>query len=534
MFPYTGHMGNQNNKKIHTVPTAQELSALVQTRNKTETSRIDQAYAFAQKAHATQTRFSGDPYFNHVAETALYLAQLGMDTTVVMAGLLHDTIEDTSVTPEMIEQEFGADVRQLVEGVTKLGHVKYHGVQRHAESLRKLFAATSQDVRVMIIKLMDRLNNVRTLQHVPRPEKQQRIGLETLEIYAPIAHRLGMTKTAHDLEEAAFPFAYPEDYKKIHTIFKEAGGEDTEKIEKLQQDIKRKLAEYGLKNFRTEARIKSLYSFSRKLKRKDNDPSNILDLWAVRIIVQTVADCYTVLGIVHAEWTPLPGRIKDFIAFPKPNGYKAIHTTIHAGNGGILEVQIRTEDMHHEAMYGIASHFTYKETSVEDTSSGSGLAWLKQFFPFRLTKKTSATKTSLYTGNTAPEWVKNLASLQEVSKSEMYLKEIKNDFFSERIFVFTPNGDVIDLPIGATIIDFAFTVHSEVGMHMSGAKINGKLQSIETQLQNGDIVEIVTNTKAHPTRKWLDNAKTTTARKHIRVYLNPEHKTNTRKTRTVQ
>lgn len=514
-------MAPLHGKILASIPTPQQLAAYGHLTTKKDIDVIEKAYTFAKHAHAEQTRFSGDPYFNHVVETATYLAQLGMDSTVIAAGLLHDTIEDTSITPTMLEQEFGSDVLQLVEGVTKLGHVKYHGMQRHAESLRKLFAATSQDVRVMIIKLMDRLNNVRTLQHVPRPEKRERIALETLEIYAPIAHRLGMTKTAHDLEEAAFPYAYPQEYEHIHKTFKDSGGEDTEKIEKIKQDIKRKLAEYGLKNFRTESRIKSLYSFWRKLKRKENDPSKILDLWAVRIIVETVADCYTVLGIVHAEWTPLPGRIKDFIAFPKPNGYKAIHTTIHAGDGAILEVQIRTEEMHREAMYGIASHFTYKENSVEDSeSSGGGLKWLRQFFPFRLTNEGTQTNAArLYTGNTAPAWVKSLASLQKEEQTETYLKEIKNDFFSERIFVFTPHGDVIDVPIGATAIDFAYAVHSEVGSHMSGAKINGKLQAIETELQNGDIVEITTSTKAHPSRKWLENAKTTMARKHIRAYL---------------
>lgn len=517
-------MTSPHGKKLEKTPTAQELAALVQSAKKNEVELIQKAYTFAQEAHKEQKRFSGEPYFNHVIETSMYLAQLGMDATVVAAGLLHDTMEDTGVSAETLEEQFGIDVRQLVEGVTKLGHVKYQGLQRHAESLRKLFAATSQDVRVMIIKLMDRLNNVRTLQHVPRPEKRERIALETLEIYAPIAHRLGMTKTAHDLEEAAFPHAYPQEYEKIHAVFKEAGGEDTHKIEKIQQDIKRKLAEYGLKGFRTESRIKSLYSFWRKLKRKENDPSKVLDIWAVRIIVQSVADCYTVLGIVHAEWTPLPGRIKDFIAFPKPNGYKAIHTTIHTGDGGILEVQIRTEDMHREAMYGIASHFAYKETTIEDSTTGGGLKWLKQFFPFRLTSEGTKSNETLYTGNTAPAWVKNLASLQKEAKTETYLKEIKNDFFSERIFVFTPGGDVIDIPIGATAIDFAYAVHSEVGSHMSGAKINGKLQSIETELKNGDIVEIVTSTKSRPTRKWLDNAKTTMARKHIRAYLSQEKK----------
>lgn len=517
-------MSSAGDKKPEPLPTAQTLATLVHTNRASEADLIIKAYAFAQEAHKEQSRFSGEPYFNHAVETALSLAQLGMDATVVTAGLLHDTIEDTDTAPEKIEQEFGTDVRQLVEGVTKLGHVKYRGMQRHAESLRKLFAATSQDVRVMIIKLMDRLNNVRTLKHVPRPEKRERIALETLEIYAPIAHRLGMTKTAHDLEEAAFPYAYPKEYEQIHAVFKEAGGEDAEKIEKIKQDIKRKLAEYGLKHFRTESRIKSLYSFWRKLKRKENDPSKVLDIWAVRIIVDTVADCYTVLGIVHAEWTPLPGRIKDFIAFPKPNGYKAIHTTIHTGDGTILEVQIRTEDMHREAMYGIASHFTYKETTTDDAAAGGGLKWLKQFFPFRLTNEGDRGSATLYTGNTAPAWVKSLASLQKEEQTETYLKEIKNDFFSERIFVFTPNGDVIDVPIGATAIDFAYAVHSEVGSHMSGAKINGKLQTLETELHNGDIVEITTSSKAHPSRKWLDNAKTTMARKHIRAYLSQNKK----------
>ncbi len=494
---------------------------------------VSRAYNFAKKAHEGQKRYSGDPYFVHVAETGKALADMEMSATTVAAGLLHDTLEDTDTTAEDLRKEFGDEVLYLVEGVTKLGHVRYHGLQRHVESLRKLFAATAQDVRVIIIKLMDRLHNAKTLQYVPE-HKRQRIALETLEIYAPIADRLGMGIIKKELEDAAFPYAYPEEYEKTYKVFKELGGEDTKRLEKLHKTIKKKLAEYGIKDFRTSTRIKGLYSLYKKLERKNWDASRIYDVFALRIILKEIPDCYTVLGIIHSEWTPIPGRLKDYIATPKLNGYRSIHTTIHTGDGGVLEIQIRTEEMHKEAEYGIASHLSYKEATVgkNKEKEGAGLSWIKQFFPniFHSQKHENILskeefKHKHYSKYSVPEWIRHLAEeakSYDPEKPEEFLTEIKSDFFAHRIFVFTPKGDVIDLPIGATPIDFAFAIHSDIGRHVSGAKVNGKLVSIDTELQNGDIVEIITSPNAKPNRKWLDSVKTAMAKKHIKAYISKE------------
>ncbi len=512
-------------EKARIIPLKEILKAMPHASDE-EKKLVEKAYYFAKKAHEGQKRYSGDPYFVHVAETGKALADMEMSASTVAAGLLHDTIEDTDVTAEDIRREFGEEILYLVEGVTKLGHVRYHGLQRHAESLRKLFAATAQDVRVMIIKLMDRLHNVRTLQYVPE-HKRQRIALETLEIYAPIADRLGMGVIKKELEDAAFPYAYPEEYKKTYAVFKELGGEDTKRLDKIHKAIKKKLAEYGIKNFRTSVRIKGLYSLYKKLERKNWDITKIKDIFALRIILPEVSDCYTVLGIIHSEWTPLPGKLKDYIAAPKMNGYRSIHTTIHTGDGGVLEIQIRTEEMHREALYGVASHLTYKEETWKSSKAGSGLSWIKQFFPNILgnDKKNTCVvpkekfKHKHYSKYSVPEWIRHLAEDAQCEDPEEFLNEIKSDFFAHRIFVFTPKGDVIDLPIGATPIDFAFAIHTDIGMHISGAKVNGKMESLDKELQNGDIVEIITNKNAHPTRKWLDAVKTTLAKKHIKNYL---------------
>ncbi len=491
---------------------------------------VEKAYEFARQAHEGQKRYSGDPYFVHVAETGLALADMDMSATVVAAGLLHDTVEDTEITDEDIRKEFGDEIAYMVDGVTKLGHVRYHGMQRHAESLRKLFAATSQDVRVMIIKLMDRLHNVKTLEFVPK-HKQQRIALETLEIYAPIADRLGMGIIKKELEDKAFPFAYPKEHKKTYKIFRELGGEDTKRLEKIHKSIKKKLVEYGIKDFKTSVRIKGLYSLYKKLLRKNWDASKIKDIFALRIILKDIPTCYTVLSVIHGEWTPLPGKLKDYIALPKMNGYRSIHTTIHTGDGGVLEVQIRTEEMHQEAQYGVASHLTYKESTVggRHDKAGSGIAWITQFFPnvfgFSSTKKNTCVVKKAefqhkhYPKYSVPDWIRHLAEDTDCDDPEEFMSDIKSDFFAHRIFVFTPKSDVIDLPIGATPIDFAFAIHSDIGKHVSGAKVNGKMEALYKELQNGDIVEILTSPNSKPTRKWLDYVKTSMAKKHIKNCL---------------
>ncbi len=509
------------------VPQAlQNILNLMNLSDKKEVEFISRAYDLAKVAHRGQKRYSGEPYLNHVVATAEYLAKIGMGPTIVSAGLLHDALEDSDMLPEAIAGELSEDVRDLVAGVTKLGRVRYQGVQRHAESLRKLFAATSEDVRVMIIKLADRRHNALTLEHVPRKDKRERIAHETLEIYAPIADRLGMGLMKRELEDAVFPHAYPEEYKKVAKIFKDAGGDDVKKLERIQNNIRRKIGEYGVKKFNTKNRVKGLYSFFRKLERKDWDVTKVFDIWALRIIVDSVSDCYTVLGLVHGEWRPLPGRVKDYIAFPKPNGYKSIHTTVHTNEGGIIELQIRTQKMHDEAQFGIASHFSYKGVAKQSSSKNSAVNWIRQFIPARLWMegqgKSVSGEKKTYTDGDTPDWIKNITETQGSNDPRSFLQGMKSDFFTHRVFVFTPRGDVIDLPMDSSPIDFAYAIHSDVGDHMSGTKVNGKLAALSSSLKNGDVVEIMTSDKSHPNRKWISLAKTSLAKRHIKSYLQKE------------
>ncbi len=508
------------------IATARPLSdilAAMSTKDEKDVALVTKAYELSKTAHGEQKRYSGDPYFIHPAEVGYYLAAAGLDAHAIAAGLLHDTIEDAGLAAVTIEEQFGAEVLSLVEGVTKLGALRYRGLERHTESLRKLFAATAKDIRVLIIKLMDRLHNARTLEHVPRPEKRLRIAQETLEIYAPIADRLGMSVAKQELEDAAFPYAYPKEYEKTRELLKERKNENEKRLEKVEHDLKRELAEAGLRNFRTEARIKGVYSMYRKLERKGWDITTIHDILALRVIFPSVADCYSALGIIHAHWRPVPGKIKDYIAFPKPNGYQSIHTTVYTGDGGALEMQVRTEAMHREALYGIASHLTYKEIQHGARTGKGGLEWVRQFFPGNGPVKNSGEGEDI-SSRGIPTWVKDLAYAQTDSESEEYLDTLKTDFFSHRVFVFTPKGDVIDLPIAATPIDFAYAVHSDLGNRMTGARVNGKMVSIDTALRNGDMVEIVTKPSAKPSRKWHDIAKTNMARKHIRAALAQQEK----------
>lgn len=496
-----------------------EILSVMQARDAESAALVTKAYEFAREAHASQVRYSGDSYFTHPAEVGYLLAQIGMDPETIAAGLLHDTLEDAGVAAATLEKEFGTQVLCLVRGVTKLGVLRYRGLERHTESLRKLFAATAQDIRVLIIKLLDRLHNARTLEYV-KPEKRKRIAQETLEIYAPIADRLGMSVTKTDLEDAAFPHALPKEYEKTRELLKERSRETEKRLEKMEKDVKRELAEAKISRFRTEARVKGIYSLYKKLERKGWDITKIYDILALRIILENTADCYAALGVIHAKWRPVPGKIKDYISFPKPNGYQSIHTTLFTGDGGALEVQLRTEAMHREAQYGIASHLTYKEVQgYADAPKGGGLEWLKQFLP-KLRPAQSAGRPAHDASGAVPAWVKELAHAHKATdESEEYLDTLKSDFFSHRVFVFTPRGDVIDLPIDATTIDFAYAIHSDLGNKMSGARVNGKMVSLETALHNGDMVEIVTKPSAKPSPKWLDHAKTTMARKHIRVSL---------------
>lgn len=497
---------------------------------------IEKAYAFAEEAHKGHTRFSGEPYFVHLVETAKGLARLGLGAQTIAAGLLHDSIEDVQVKPEEIEHVFGKEVRFLVEGVTKLGRLKYRGAERHRESLRKLLVATGKDARVLIIKLMDRLHNMQTLSHVPE-EKRKRIALETLEIYGAIAHRLGMGVVRRQLEDLAFEHAFPEEFAATKKLLAERTTETLDRLEKMSRTLAKEAAKEGMKGFHSDYRVKGLYSLWRKLQRKGGDIDKIYDIAALRVIVKDIPDCYRVLGIVNNLWQPLPNKIKDYIAFPKPNGYQSLHTTVFSGDGGIVEIQIRTEEMHREAEYGITAHVIYKEGESADSPGAragggrqSSFDWIKSLIPGfrRMTPQNPAqqpdqTKRARYGAQGGPEW---LSDLTEGTQDPDFETTLKTDIFTLRVFVFTPTGDVVDLPANSSSIDFAYAIHSDIGDHVFASKVNGKLVPLDTPLNNGDIVEIITKKSAAPKQKWLDFTKTTLARRHIRLALEEQAKTS--------
>lgn len=510
---------------------AKEIIALMAKPSAEDTALVEKAYAFAAEAHKDHKRLSGEPYLIHLVETAKALAELGMGAKTIAAGLLHDSIEDVNVKPETIEKEFGKEVLFLIEGVTKLGHLKYHGTERHRESLRKLLVATGKDVRVLIIKLMDRLHNMKTLEHV-REDKRKRIALETLEIYAAIAHRLGMGIVRKELEDLAFKYAYPAEFAEAQKLLTEKSKETQTRLEQMDKDLRKALEGDGIKNAEISSRVKGLWSLWQKLKRKGGDVSKVYDIAAVRVIVDSVADCYRVLGIVHNLWQPLPNKIKDYIAFPKPNGYKSLHTTVFAGDGGIVEIQIRTREMHNEAQYGIAAHVIYKEQgggARGAASRGTSFEWILSLIPRIGRKKTEepnqaeATLTKRFS-EAAPEWLGGLGQ-HELDDAD-FENAVESDIFSHRVFVFTPKGDTVDLPAESSPIDFAYAIHSDLGDRVSGAKVNGKMVPLDTPLQNGDIVEIQTKKNARPKQKWLDFTKTAIARRHIRNALEESDKVN--------
>lgn len=487
---------------------------------------IERAYALASEAHKEHTRYSGEPYMSHVAAVAFKLAEMGMGPRTVAAGLLHDTVEDTPITTQQIKEQFGEEILFLVEGVTKLSSVRYYGTDRHNESLRKLFVATSQDIRVLIVKLVDRLHNMETLSFVP-PAKQARIARETLEIYVPVAHRLGMGKIRKELEDLAFPYVYPEEHQHVLELLESRTGKTDETLERERKVLQKRLADAKLLDFQTSYRVKGLYSLYHKLKRKDWDITAVYDLLAMRVVVPTVEECYQTLGIIHELWRPLPGRMKDYIAFPKPNGYQSIHTTVTTQSGTILEIQIRTRKMHHEAEFGVASHIIYKAPSLHDTpQTASRFSNLipALFRPFSRRVEpdlTIETSKDIPHQEKIPKWINQIGEFysKDSSTGDEFMNDMRQDFFKNRIFVFTPIGDVVDLPAGATPIDFAYAIHSEIGNRMSGVKVNKKLVQLDTVLRNGDIVEVETRKSARPTKKWLDIATTSVAKRRIRAEL---------------
>jgi GTP diphosphokinase / guanosine-3',5'-bis(diphosphate) 3'-diphosphatase len=496
----------QNQKDLD--PFREVTGSMVKTTSE-DMVLVKKALVFVEEAHKGHLRRSGEPYIQHLIETAKTLAELGASSTTIVAGLLHDTIEDVGVNRDLIVKEFGKEVAFLVDGVTKLGHLKYKGTDRHNESLRKLFVAMSEDIRVLLIKLADRLHNMKTLSHVPK-DKQRRIAEETLQIYAPIAYRLGIRKINRELEDLSFPYIYPKEYENMKAALKERHVDRTESLEKFSRSVQKALAKEGLTKAKTEYRVKGLYSLYNKYLRNDKDIEKIYDVSAIRILVNSIAECYQALGVIHGHWRPLPRRIKDYIAFPKPNGYQAIHTTVFVGDGNIVEVQIKTHEMHRLSEFGIASHLAYK--------AGQGgkdvWAWIRALLPKVRRTKVNDEKDSI---KDVPEWIRELATYEEPAKDQrLFQKGLTSDFFNHRIFVFSPLGDVVDLPLDSTPIDFAYSIHSDIGDSMTGAKVNGKLVSLDTTLHNGDIVQIITSENAKPNRKWIRMAKTSMARRHIR------------------
>lgn len=456
---------------------------------------IGKAYDVANEMHAGQIRKSGEPYLVHPVCVAEILAELGMDEETIAAGLLHDVIEDTSYSKEDMIREFGEEVAALVDGVTKLGALKFESKEeRQAENLRKMFLAMSKDIRVLIIKLSDRLHNLRTINYMTH-EKIVEKCQETLDIYAPLAARLGIYTMKMELEDIALKFLEPEAYYDLAEQVSERKGEREDAINRVVEEIRGALNEIGIKH-EIYGRSKHFYSIFKKMKYQHKNLDEIFDLMAVRIIVETVRDCYAVLGMVHTMWKPIPGRFKDYIAMPKPNMYQSLHTTVIGNYGKPFEIQIRTHEMHRIAEYGIAAHWKYKE-GIDSDKEEVKLSWLRQ----------------------ALEWQKDVKDPKE------FMESLKMDLFSNQVFVFTPNGDVIELPAGATPLDFAFKIHTDVGCKCVGAKVNGKMVTIDHELENGNIIEIVTSANAAgPSIDWLKIARSSSARNKIRQWLKKENR----------
>jgi GTP pyrophosphokinase len=491
------------NKSFLTPSMEDIFSSLPKSRmlSQNEKEILKKAFNFSKEYHEGQFRNSGEPYFNHCVQTAKNIARQNMDIDTIATGLLHDTLEDTRATKEKIGEEFGEDILFLIQGVTKLGTIKYKGVERHVESMRKFFIAMAEDIRVVVIKLCDRLHNVSTLEYL-RPDKAKRIAIETLEIHARLADRIGMGKLKSELEDKAFPYAYPEDFEKVKDMFEETKSSSEDYLLNILERVKKELEIFDILYIKIDHRLKHLYSLYEKLKKLNWDIQKIYDIAAMRIIVEDIGTCYQALGVIHGLYKPVPGRFKDYIAVPKPNGYQSLHTTVFDGEGGTFEVQIRTQKMHEEAEYGIASHLFYKEAG--DTKKAQEKHKLNKVEDLK--EKIS--------------WTKDLIKAQEdISKNKDLLKNIKKEFLDKRMFIHTPKGDIIELPPGSGVIDFAYSVHSDVGNHVSGAMVNGKLVSLNTKLKNNDIVEIMTKEDAKPSRKWIDYAFTSIAKRHIKNYL---------------
>ncbi len=451
---------------------------------------IKEAAEYIIKKHEGQYRKSGEPYYIHPIEASKILADLKLDKTTIISGLLHDVVEDTDTTLEEISEKFGDDVALIVNGVTKIGKYKFTSREEaEAENFRKMLVSMAKDIRVILVKLADRLHNVRTLQYLPE-HKQKRIAKETLDIYAPLAARLGLWKIKSELEDTAFKFYNPEEYKRITTYVAQSK-EAQERFlkEEVVPKIKEALEKHGIKA-EIQYRTKHIYSIYEKTIRKNISLSDIYDIYGIRILVKDVKDCYLTLGIIHSLWPPVPGRFKDYISLPKSNMYQALHTTVITEKGKFVEIQIKTYDMHKIAEEGIAAHWRYKGGKYLSEKDLKSFTWLRNI----------------------------LESLKE-EKSKEVISSIKHDIASDEIFVFTPKGDLIKLPVGATPVDFAYYIHTQVGHKTAGAKVNGRIVPLDTKLKNGDVVEIITAKVNKPSRDWLNFVVTTKAKTHIRQYL---------------
>lgn len=448
-------------------------------------------YDFAANAHKGQIRKNGEPYINHSVATAYLLSKIKIDTNIIVAALLHDVPEDTEVKLAEIEKNFGPDIAGMVNGITKLVKLKYRGVERYIENLRKMFVAMADDMRVVIIKFADRVHNLMTLE-AHSSAKRNRIAMESLEIYAPIANRLGMGEFKGTLEDLSFPHVYPKECKKVKYLRDTQLAQEKPYLKQIIKVARRELLVAGIKVLNIHGREKQLYSLYQKLLLKNWEMDKIHDIVAIRIIVPDLNNCYAALGIIHCIWKPLKGRIKDYIAQPKPNGYKSLHTTVFCNDGWVVEFQIRTEEMHKEAEYGIAAHWHYDETGKLKKISTKDISWAKELARVQKNK------------------LKNISDLET----------LKIDFFQNRIFVFTPDGDVIDLPENAIPIDFAYYIHTEIGHKCSGALVNDQMVSLDTSLRSGDVVEIIMDkNRKGPSPDWLKIVKTNVAREKIKSYI---------------